>query len=110
MQNNDGGWAAFDKTKDRPLLEMIPFADHNAIQDPSCPDITGRTLECLGHMGYDKGDPAVMRAVDYIRRKQEPEGCWFGRWGVNYIYGTRGLSRVRSYRYRVLPVVLWRER
>ena len=52
MQNDDGGWAAFDKTKDRPILEKIPFADHNAMQDPSCPDITGRVLECLGHCGF----------------------------------------------------------
>ena len=52
MQNEDGGWAAFDRTINRPILEYIPFADHNAIQDPSCPDITGRTLECLGHFGF----------------------------------------------------------
>ena len=88
MQNDDGGWAAFDRTRDRPILEAVPFADHNAIQDPSCPDITGRTLECLGHHGYRVGHPAVDRAIAYIRSKQERDGCWFGRWGVNYIYGT----------------------
>jgi len=88
MQNDDGGWAAFDRTRDRPILEKIPFADHNAMQDPSCPDITGRVLECLAWHGYDATHPAVKRAVAYIRSKQEPEGCWFGRWGVNYIYGT----------------------
>ena len=88
MQNEDGGWAAFDRTIHRPILEYIPFADHNAIQDPSCPDITGRTLECLGHLGYDITHPAVERAVTFVRDTQEPEGCWFGRWGVNYIYGT----------------------
>ncbi len=88
MQNEDGGWAAFDRTIHRPILEYIPFADHNAIQDPSCPDISGRTLECLGHMGLDTSHPAVTRAVQFIRNTQEPEGCWFGRWGVNYIYGT----------------------
>lgn len=87
MQNNDGGWAAFDRTTDRPLLEHVPFADHNAIQDPSCPDITGRTLECMGHHGYDVDHPAVQKAIAFIRSKQEPEGGWFGRWGVNYIYG-----------------------
>jgi squalene-hopene/tetraprenyl-beta-curcumene cyclase len=88
MQNDDGGWAAFDRTMRRPILEYIPFADHNAIQDPSCPDITGRTLECLGHFGYGPNHPAVQRAVRFLEFEQEPEGCWFGRWGVNYIYGT----------------------
>ncbi len=88
MQNEDGGWAAFDRTISRPILEYIPFADHNAIQDPSCPDITGRTLECLGHMGLTTEDPCVRKAVDFLKLTQEPEGCWFGRWGVNYIYGT----------------------
>jgi squalene-hopene/tetraprenyl-beta-curcumene cyclase len=88
MQNDDGGWAAFDRTKDRPILERIPFADHNAMQDPSCPDITGRVLEGLGHCGLDVRHPAVARAVAFIRSRQEKEGCWFGRWGVNYIYGT----------------------
>jgi squalene-hopene/tetraprenyl-beta-curcumene cyclase len=88
MQNEDGGWAAFDRTMNRPILEYIPFADHNAIQDPSCPDITGRTLECLGHFGIKPDHPAVRKAVHFIEFEQEPEGCWFGRWGVNYIYGT----------------------
>jgi squalene-hopene/tetraprenyl-beta-curcumene cyclase len=88
MQNEDGGWAAFDRTVERPLLEHVPFADHNAIQDPSCPDITGRTLECLGHHGYRLDHPAVRKAIAFIRSRQEPEGCWFGRWGVNYLYGT----------------------
>jgi squalene-hopene/tetraprenyl-beta-curcumene cyclase len=88
MQNDDGGWAAFDRTMKRPILEHIPFADHNAIQDPSCPDITGRTLECLGHFGYGPDHPAVQRAASFLEFEQEPEGCWFGRWGVNYVYGT----------------------
>jgi squalene-hopene/tetraprenyl-beta-curcumene cyclase len=88
MQNDDGGWAAFDRTISRPILEYIPFADHNAIQDPSCPDIAGRTLECLGHSGIQPDHPAVQKALHFIEFEQEPEGCWFGRWGVNYIYGT----------------------
>jgi squalene-hopene/tetraprenyl-beta-curcumene cyclase len=66
----------------------VPFADHNAIQDPSCPDITGRTLECLGHLGYLPDHPAIQKAIAFIRSKQDSTGCWFGRWGVNYIYGT----------------------
>ena len=88
MQNDDGGWAAFDRTISRPILEHIPFADHNAIQDPSCPDVTGRTLECLGHFGYRPDHPSVQKALRFLEFEQEPEGCWFGRWGVNYIYGT----------------------
>ena len=99
MQNDDGGWAAFDRgASNRQILEYIPFADHNAIQDPSCPDITGRTLECLGWHGFTKDHPAVAKAIAYVRATQEPDGCWFGRWGVNYIYGTWqaicGLPRV----------------
>jgi len=88
MQNDDGGWAAFDRTRHRPILEHVPFADHNAIQDPSCPDIAGRTLECLGHCGIGNNHPAVRKAVNFLKETQEKEGCWFGRWGVNYIYGT----------------------
>ena len=88
MQNDDGGWAAFDRTRHRPILEHVPFADHNAIQDPSCPDIAGRTLECLGHCGIPHSHPAVRQAVNFLKETQEKEGCWFGRWGVNYIYGT----------------------
>jgi squalene-hopene/tetraprenyl-beta-curcumene cyclase len=88
MQNNDGGWAAFDRTQDRKIYEYVPFADHNAIQDPSCPDITGRVLECLSWHGIKCDHPAVRSALEYIKSKQEPEGCFFGRWGVNYIYGT----------------------
>ena len=88
MQNDDGGWAAFDRTINRPILEYIPFADHNAIQDPSCPDITGRTLECLGKHGFPLGRDEVQRAIRFLKFEQEQEGCWFGRWGVNYLYGT----------------------
>ncbi len=88
LQNPDGGWAAFDKTEDRPLLEKIPFADHNAMQDPSCPDITGRVLECLGHCGLDASHPCVQRAISFIRKEQDDDGSWWGRWGVNYVYGT----------------------
>jgi squalene-hopene/tetraprenyl-beta-curcumene cyclase len=88
MQNRDGGWAAFDADIDNQVLTKVPFADHNAILDPSCADITARVLEMLGSAGYDSDDPAVGRALDYLWKTQEPEGCWYGRWGVNYIYGT----------------------
>ena len=88
MQNDDGGWAAFDRTRERRILDYVPFADHNAMQDPSCPDITGRVLECLAWHGFTREHAAVRAALDYIRAHQEPEGPFFGRWGVNYIYGT----------------------
>ncbi|MDP6986656.1 MAG: squalene--hopene cyclase, partial [Phycisphaerales bacterium] len=88
MQNDDGGWAAFDRTKHRQILEYVPFADHNAMQDPSCPDITGRILECLAWHGYTTEHDVVQRAIAYIKREQTPDGAWIGRWGVNYLYGT----------------------
>jgi squalene-hopene/tetraprenyl-beta-curcumene cyclase len=88
MQNRDGGWGAFDRDNDREFLCYVPFADHNAMIDPSTPDLAGRVLEALGHLGKRVGHPAVDRAVAYLRRKQDPDGSWFGRWGVNYIYGT----------------------
>jgi len=88
LQNDDGGWAAFDRTKNRPILEHVPFADHNAMQDPSCPDITGRVLEGLGHSQMTVDHPAIQRAKDYLRREQDASGAWWGRWGVNFVYGT----------------------
>ena len=88
MQNRDGGWAAFDADIDSEILTHVPFADHNAILDPSCADITARVIEVLGDMGRRRDDPAIARALEYLWRTQEPEGCWYGRWGVNYIYGT----------------------
>ena len=88
MQNDDGGWGAFDRNNNRQFLCYVPFADHNAMIDPSTPDLTGRVLEALGQLGRRIGDPAVDRAVAYLRRTQETDGSWFGRWGVNYVYGT----------------------
>ncbi len=88
MQNRDGGWGAFDRDNDREFLCHVPFADHNAMIDPSTPDLTARVLEMLGQFGRRLGDPAVDRGVAYMRRTQESDGSWFGRWGVNYIYGT----------------------
>ena len=88
MQNDDGGWAAFDRTKDRAWMEAVPFADHNAMQDPSCSDITGRVVESLSVCGLSPDHPAIKQALDYMLRTQQPEGCWWGRWGNNYIYGT----------------------
>jgi squalene-hopene/tetraprenyl-beta-curcumene cyclase len=88
LQNRDGGWAAFDANIDNQVLTKVPFADHNAMLDPSCADITARVLEVLGGLGHRADHPAVARALNYLGATQEPEGCWYGRWGVNYIYGT----------------------
>lgn len=88
MQNRDGGWGAFDRDNDAEFLCHVPFADHNAMIDPSTPDLTARVLEALGRLGKRVGDPAVDRAIRYVRDSQEADGSWFGRWGVNYIYGT----------------------
>ncbi len=88
MQNSDGGWAAFDRDINRELLTYVPFADHNAMLDPSCPDITARVLEALGEHGHRADEPSIARAIAHIERTQDPRGCWLGRWGVNYIYGT----------------------
>ncbi len=93
MQNRDGGWGAFDKNNDCAILTRVPFADHNAMIDPSTPDLAARVLECMGRFGYRSSHPAVRRAVQYLRREQTPEGAWYGRWGVNYIYGTSGVLR-----------------
>jgi squalene-hopene/tetraprenyl-beta-curcumene cyclase len=88
MQNDDGGWAAFDRNINRELLTRIPIADHNAMLDPSCPDITARALEALGQYGYRPGHKQVDRALRFLERTQSARGCWQGRWGVNYLYGT----------------------
>ncbi len=96
MQSKDGGWAAFDVDNNWRLLSYVPFADHNAMLDPTCPDITGRVLEALCAFGYDQSHPAIRRGIEYLVRSQEEDGSWYGRWGVNYVYGTcfalRGLA------------------
>ena len=96
MQCKNGGWAAFDKDNTKSIFQYIPFADHNAMLDPPTVDITGRMLEMLSLYGFTRQDPRVEKAVQFILKEQEPDGSWFGRWGVNYLYGTflvlRGLE------------------
>jgi squalene-hopene/tetraprenyl-beta-curcumene cyclase len=103
MQNADGGFASFDRDNDKEWLTHVPFADHNAMIDPSTADITGRVLECLAHFPRYDGqdgragrDPVVSRALEFLKRDQDTDGSWYGRWGVNHIYGTwqalRGLA------------------
>ncbi len=93
MQNRDGGWGAFDHNNDRHFLCNIPFADHNAMIDPSTADVTARVVECLGRHGWPANHPVIRRAVEFLLQDQTAEGPWFGRWGVNYVYGTSGVLR-----------------
>jgi squalene-hopene/tetraprenyl-beta-curcumene cyclase len=100
MQSADGGWAAFDVDNDWQLLNKVPFADHNAMLDPTCPDITGRVMEALCTRGLDAQHPAISRGIEYLLSSQESNGSWYGRWGVNYVYGTflalRGLVATKD--------------
>jgi squalene-hopene/tetraprenyl-beta-curcumene cyclase len=93
MQNRDGGWAAFDRDNCKSFLNHIPFADHNAMLDPSTADVTARVLECLGRFGWTANHPAIKRALEFLLKDQCEDGSWFGRWGVNYVYGTSGVLR-----------------
>jgi squalene-hopene/tetraprenyl-beta-curcumene cyclase len=88
MQGSDGGWGAYDKDNNHMVFNLIPFADHRALLDPSTSDLAGRCLEMLGTLGYDKTHPAAQRALAFLEKEQEADGSWYGRWGVNYIYGT----------------------
>lgn len=96
MQSSDGGWAAFDVDNNWQVLSKVPFADHNAMLDPTCPDITGRVLEALCRRGFTTSDERIANAVKYLLTHQREDGSWYGRWGVNYVYGTflalRGLK------------------
>ena len=96
MQGKDGGWAAFDVDNNWEFLSYVPFADHNAMLDPTCPDITGRVIEALIAHGIKPNHPAITKGVEFLRRTQEEDGSWYGRWGVDYVYGTflalRGLE------------------
>ncbi len=88
FQCKDGGWGAFDKDCTKNILEKVPFADHNAMLDPECADITARIIELLGYEGCLSDHPQIQKGLQFIREHQEEDGSWYGRWGVNYIYGT----------------------
>jgi squalene-hopene/tetraprenyl-beta-curcumene cyclase len=121
MQNRDGGWAAFDINNDHKFLNEIPFSDMNSLCDDSSPDVTGRVLEALGLLRRNLGDAlarhygeasiqnSIDRGVDYLKRTQEIQGSWYGRWGVNYVYGTSnvlcGLSQIEPDLKKMTPEV-----
>ena len=88
MQSRSGGWAAFDKDNDRQYVAKIPFSDFGETLDPPSADVTAHILEMYGRLGYPGSHPPVQRGYHYLRQEQEADGPWFGRWGVNYIYGT----------------------
>ncbi|OPL16664.1 MAG: squalene--hopene cyclase [delta proteobacterium ML8_D] len=88
MQSSNGGWGAFDKDNTSHLITLIPFCDFGEVLDPPSVDVTAHVLEALGLLGRGMDDPVVARAYRYIRGEQEKDGSWFGRWGVNHIYGT----------------------
>jgi squalene-hopene/tetraprenyl-beta-curcumene cyclase len=88
LQSRDGGWAAFDADNTQHYLNNIPFADHGALLDPPTDDVTARCVSMLAQLGVDRENPEVKAALDYMARSQMADGSWFGRWGVNYIYGT----------------------
>ena len=88
MQSKNGGWGAFDQDNDQELFNLIPFADHKAMLDPPTVDVTSRIIWLLGILGYSPEHPQVKEAINFILSEQENDGSWFGRWGVNYIYGT----------------------
>jgi squalene-hopene/tetraprenyl-beta-curcumene cyclase len=88
LQGKDGGWGAYDKDNTRLVFNKIPFADHGALMDPSTEDLAGRVLEAFGNLGFRPDKPAAARAMAFIKARQCPDGSWYGRWGVNYLYGT----------------------
>ena len=88
MQSRNGGWGSFDADNNHHFLNHIPFADHGALLDPPTADVTARCVSFLAQVGHDATEPAMARAIEYLRREQEADGSWFGRWGTNYLYGT----------------------
>ena len=97
MQSKDGGFAAFDVDNDSEWLNHAPFADVEASTDPTCPDLTGRVLEMMAAVGYRADHPVARRAIAWLKREQDADGAWWGRWGVNYVYGTfSALSGLRA--------------
>ncbi|HPN65817.1 MAG TPA: squalene--hopene cyclase [Candidatus Omnitrophota bacterium] len=96
MQSSDGGFSSYDKDNNKKFLNRVPFADHNAMLDPTCSDITGRACELLGRLKFDPRKAPLKKAIKFLKKDRIPDGTWYGRWGVNYLYGTflacRGLS------------------
>ncbi len=88
MQSKSGGWGAFDPENEHTYLNSIPFADHGALLDPPTVDVTARCVGCLAQVDAERFAEPIARGIGFIRREQEADGSWYGRWGANYIYGT----------------------
>ena len=88
LQSKNGGWGAFDADNVYYYLNNIPFADHGALLDPPTDDVTGRCIGMLAQLGASPAEPQVKAGIEFLRRSQLADGSWFGRWGVNYVYGT----------------------
>lgn len=88
MQSKNGGWGAFDVDNDKEMLAHIPFADFMTPLDPVSADVTAHVVELLARLEYSRDHPALRRALGYLYGEQEEDGSWYGRWGVNYVYGT----------------------
>lgn len=88
MQSSNGGWGAFDAENEHYYLNSIPFADHGALLDPPTVDVTARCVSMLAQLGFSRTHPAIKRGLEFLRKEQEADGSWYGRWGVNYVYGT----------------------
>jgi squalene-hopene/tetraprenyl-beta-curcumene cyclase len=88
MQSANGGWGAFDADNTFHYLNHIPFADHGALLDPPTVDVAARCVSMLAQLGEPENSPRMVAALAYLEQEQEQDGSWFGRWGVNYIYGT----------------------
>ena len=124
MQCQPGGWGAFDLDNDQDWLNLIPYGDLKAMIDPNTADVTARVLEMVGRLDRQPhGQPTsptlsprnLKRALDYLKAEQDPAGCWFGRWGVNYIYGTSGvlaalaLVAPQQFQAEIQRAALWLE-
>ncbi|MFT8564365.1 MAG: prenyltransferase/squalene oxidase repeat-containing protein, partial [Acetobacter orientalis] len=88
MQSTNGGWGAFDIDNNKELLNHIPFSDHGALLDPPTADVTARCVSFLAQLGHPEDQQVIDRGIEYLRKDQEQDGSWFGRWGTNYVYGT----------------------
>jgi squalene-hopene/tetraprenyl-beta-curcumene cyclase len=109
MRSKNGAWAAFDKDNTRDIVYRLPFADFGALLDPPSEDVTAHVLEMLAHVEVPDKKRAIGRGLSYLRRMQRPDGSWFGRWGVNYIYGTwcviAALAALRDTGYAVQEMI-----
>jgi len=111
MRSRNGAWGAFDRDNTREVIKKLPFCDFGAVLDPPSEDVTAHVLEMLGALGSGERDPVVAGGLEYLRRTQTGSGSWFGRWGVNHIYGTwcvvSALTALRAGRPMVERAVAW---